>query len=108
MIYVVSADPNLYVNQSFALNIVGAKVTVNVTNLREGVEYFFSVYASNVYGTSDPVTVRSKFELFIHVHTCTAHTSSKYTHKKNTSTHGGSFLNDNHAVYQVLLLLHCL
>ena len=54
---VISLDP--YVNQSFPFPsyVSGTKVTVLITNLQDGVTYLFSVYASNVYGISDPASV---------------------------------------------------
>eukprot|EP00731_Ephydatia_muelleri_P011653 Em0006g547a len=55
---VVSSDP--YVNQSFPFPsyVSGTKVTVMVTGLQDGVTYLFSVYASNVYGISDPAGIK--------------------------------------------------
>ena len=54
---VVSSDP--YVNQFFPFPsyVSNAKVTVMVTGLQDGVTYLFNVYASNVYGISDPASV---------------------------------------------------
>ena len=97
MIRVVSTDTNLYVNQSFPFpKNVGAQVTVNITNLREGAQYFFSVYASDVYGTSDPVTVRVNL-------------GSKYTHTQHKHTwRSGSFLNDTSVSGTIILLYYCL
>ena len=55
--HVVSSDP--YVNQSFPFPsyVGGTKVTVKITNLQDGVTYYFSVYASNGYGVSNHTNV---------------------------------------------------
>ena len=50
---------DLYVNESFPFPsyVSGTKVTVLIMNLQDGITYLFSVYASNVYGISDPASV---------------------------------------------------
>ena len=56
---VISHDP--YVNESFPFPsyVSGTKVIILITNLQDGVTYLFSVYASNVYGISDPASCES-------------------------------------------------
>ena len=74
--HVVSSKP--YVNQSFPFPsyVGGTKVTVMITNLQDGVTYFFSVYASNVYGISDSanvlVTAQCESWVFTLMHLCSA------------------------------------
>ena len=47
------------VNQSFPFRsyISGAKVVINVLGLQDGVTYFFLVYAINVYGVSNSISI---------------------------------------------------
>eukprot|EP00731_Ephydatia_muelleri_P011651 Em0006g545a len=47
------------VNQSFPFRsyISGAKVVITVLGLQDGVTYFFLVYAINVYGVSNPISI---------------------------------------------------
>eukprot|EP00731_Ephydatia_muelleri_P011649 Em0006g543a len=53
--FIISSVPSIDMmssTYSFPMYIDGQKVSIIINNIKEGVLYYFSIYASNVYGTS--------------------------------------------------------